>query len=405
MKVCMIASRHTLDDARIVHKEAGSLRAAGHEVTLLFACNERYEYSRFDGQVIAAGTPPDGRATHLDCQVVGTPKRSGLPGKWRTYRDMSEAAAALGADVYHAHEPDLALAVAVRAKRLLASRGRRALVVHDMHEYPPGETVDVMPGWLKPAAHLGCLAWDRAMARYVDHFFTANAIVRGYAQVLARNTPVDTLYNGPALRLFPQCIPASWGGGNQPLVLGHEGSLGFERGLREMVEVVDRLRHRVRLRIIGDVFGPERDWLEQEVARRGLDGIISRTGWLPYTQVGEAVRLSHVGLILFRKTMVTMLAGPPNKLFNYMNAGLPVLSIGFPEMRRILREEQCGMVIEDQSVDAIVRGVERMLTSPETLAAMGEAGQEAIRERYSWECMERVLLGAYDELGRKLETR
>jgi len=401
----MLASRHTLDDARIVHKEASSLRAAGHEVILLFPYNERYEYCRFDGQVLAIGTPPDGRTIHLDCPVVGVPKRGGLAGKWRMYREMSAAAAGLQADVFHAHEPDLALAAAVRAKRLLAGRGRRALVVHDMPEYPPGETVDVLPGWLKPPAHTALIAWDRGMARQVDHFFSANAIVRGYAQVLAPHLGVDVLYNGPPIRLFPQCLPAHWPGTNHPLVLCHEGSLGFERGLREMVEAVDRLRDRVRLRIVGDVFGQEREWLEGEIARRSLDGVISRTGWLSYTQVGEALRQSHVGLILFRQSMVTVLAGPPNKLFNYMNAGLPVLSIGFPEMRRIVREEKCGVLIEDQSVDAIVRGIESLLASPETLSAMGQAGQEAIRERYSWECMEQTLVAAYGDLAARLEKR
>ena len=131
----------------------------------------------------------------------------------------------------------------------------------------------------------------------------------------------------------------------------------------------------------------------------GSDGVISRTGWLPYAAVGEAVRHSHVGLILFRDCLTNTLAGPPNKLFNYMNAGLPVLSIAFPEMRRIIGEEGCGHLIADQSVDAIVHGIEELLASPDRFRRMGEAGQRAVRDRYSWECMERRLLAAYHDLG------
>ena len=172
-----------------------------------------------------------------------------------------------------------------------------------------------------------------------------------------------------------------------------------------MIAAVDKVRDHVRLRIVGDVFGAEREWLDREIADRRLEGIITRTGWLPYAEVGDAVRCSHVGLILFRDCLVNTLAGPPNKLFHYMNAGLPVLSIDFPEMRRIIRQEQCGVLISDQTVDGIVRGIESLLASSDALAAMGEAGQRAIRERYSWECMERILLAAYEELGRKLEAR
>jgi glycosyltransferase involved in cell wall biosynthesis len=402
MRICMVALRHTLDDARVVHKEAHSLRAAGHEVVLLFSCDREYRFTRHDGQVIATGTAPDGETEHLGFRVLGLPRRQGLAGKWQRYRALARLAAAVQADVYHAHEPDLALAVALRARRTLAGQGKRALVVHDMHEYPPGGMVDSLPGWIKSPAHTALVGWDWSANRRVDHIFTANGVVRGYAQVLAPATSVDVLYNGPALRLFHQFPIQPWPGSDHPFVLCHEGSLGFNRGLREMVSAVERLRDRVRLMIVGDVFGAEREWLERELDARGLHHTIVRTGWLPYSQVGDTMRGSHAGLILFRASLTNTLAGPPNKLFNYMNAGLPVLSPGFPEMRRIIREEGCGVLVHDQSVEAIVRGIEALLRSPEELACMGSAGQRAIRDRYSWERMERVLLSAYQDLDVRL---
>jgi glycosyltransferase involved in cell wall biosynthesis len=398
MKICMVASRHSLDDARVVHKEAHTLRAAGHEVVLLFSCDREYRFTRHDGQVIATGTAPDGETEHLGFRVLGVPRRRGPAGKWQRYRSLARLAAAVRADVYHAHEPDLALAVALRARRMLAGQGRRALVVHDMHEYPPGGAVDALPEWVKRPAHAALVGWDWSTNRRVDHIFTANSVVRGYAQVLAPGTSVDVLYNGPALRLFRQLPIQPWPGLGHPVVLCHEGSLGFNRGLREMVSAVEQLRDRVRLLIIGDVFGAEREWLDRELDSRRLHQTVLRTGWLPYADVGEAMRGSHAGLILFRECLTNTLAGPPNKLFNYMNAGLPVLSLGFPEMRRIIREEGCGVLVHDQSVEAIVRGIETLLRSPEELACMGSAGQRAIRERYSWERMERVLLSAYRDL-------
>jgi glycosyltransferase involved in cell wall biosynthesis len=403
MRICMVASRHTLDDARVVHKEAHTLRGAGHEVVLLFSCDQEYRFTRHDGQVIATGKAPDGATEHLGFRVLGVPRRQGLAGKWQRYRRLAQLAGSVQADVYHAHEPDLALGVALRARRMLAAQGKRALVVHDMHEYPPGGPVDALPRWIRRPAHGALVGWDRTMNRRVDQIFTANSVVRGYAQVLAPTTPVDVLYNGPALRLFRQLPLAPWPGPGQPLVLCHEGSLGFNRGLREMVSAAERLRDRVRLMIIGDVFGAEREWLDRELEARRLRGTIVRTGWLPYSEVGDAMRGTHAGLILFRDCLTNTLAGPPNKLFNYMNAGLPVLSLGFPEMRRIIREEGCGVLVADQSVEAIVRGIEELLRSPEQLACMGSAGQRAIRDRYSWERMERVLLSAYQDLESRLE--
>jgi glycosyltransferase involved in cell wall biosynthesis len=397
----MIASRHSLDDARVVHKEAVSLSKAGHDVILLFSCNDHFDYTSNDGSVMAKGITPNGETMYKGLRVLGRPKRQGLWGKWKTFLELSYLAFTLKADVYHAHEPDLALAIAIRAKRLSKLNGHKALVVHDMHEYPPGEQVDKVKNILKAPILLGHILWDKFTMNWVDHVFTANSIVRGYALVLSHRMNVDVLYNGPIMKLFQQSLPKTWND-KERLVLCHEGSLPFDRGLKEMIEAIDRLRDRVRLLIIGDLFGEEKEWLEREVTGRGLMDTITMTGWIPYEKVGKALNDCHVGLILFRECMENRMAGPPNKLFNYMNAGLPVLSVDFPEMRQIIFEEHCGILIQNQSVGAIVDGIKVLLSNSENLKQMGENGQRAIRERYSWECMENKFLFSYEKLSMML---
>ena len=399
MKICMIATRHSLDDARVVHKEATSLINAGHDVFLILSCNNRFEYVRNDGSVIANGKPPNGEVVHMGLKVFGRPKRKGLSGKRKTYLELSRMAADLKADVYHAHEPDLSLAIAVRARSLLRERGRQAFVVHDMHEYPPGQPADKAPILLKLPILLAHILWNKLSMKWVDQVFTANNIVRGYALTLSYRMSVDTLYNTPSLKLFPQPTAKSWPKGER-LLLCHEGSLPFDRGLKEMVEAVYCLRDKVYLRIVGDVFGEERIWLNQVIEDRELNDTIFITGWLPYEKVSDAINDCHAGLILFRDCIENRLAGPPNKLFNYMNAGLPVLSVDFPEMRRVIVEENCGVLICEQSVNAIIRAIEGLLENPEKLTRMGKNGQRAIRQRYSWEIMERKLLLSYERLSK-----
>ena len=306
----MIATRHSLDDARVVHKEAKSLINAGHDVFLILSCNNRYEYVRNDGSVIAVGKAPNGEVIHMRFRVFGRPKRKGLLGKWRTYLELSRLAADLKADVYHAHEPDLSLAIAVRAKYLLAKQGFRAYVVHDMHEYPPGEPADKSPQLLKLPILLAHILWNKLSMKWVDQVFTANNIVRGYALVLSYRMSVDVLYNTPSLKLFPQPATKSWPEKGEKLLLCHEGSLPFDRGLKEMVEAVYYLRDKVCLRIVGDVFGEERGWLKQEIEDKKLHDTIKITGWLPYEKVSEAINDCHAGLILFRDCIENRLAGP-----------------------------------------------------------------------------------------------
>jgi glycosyltransferase involved in cell wall biosynthesis len=399
----MIATRHTLDDARIVHKEARSLLAAGHEVTLVFTCEPDGRFTRMDGRVIATGHGAGFETEYAGCRVMGVPRGNGLASKWRLFREMSARAELVGADVYHAHEPDLSLTVAIRAARRVRRRGRRAMVVHDLHEYPPGEVWIGAPAPFHQVGQLAAMARDAWLARQVDHLFASNTLIAGYGFAIANSKPIDVLYNAPALSLFPQRPPLAWAGPPEPLVLCHEGTLGFERGLREMIEAVDTLRRWVRLHIVGEVFGAEREWLDAEIARRGLDGIVSRTGWLPYAEVGAALHQAHAGLLLLHGSDPNLRAGCPNKLFNYMNAGLAIVTVDLPEPRRIVQGEACGIVLPRPGAAGLVRAIEELLETPDRVRCMGLAGQRAACERYSWEAQERVLLAAYRELAAGLE--
>ncbi len=110
------------------------------------------------------------------------------------------------------------------------------------------------------------------------------------------------------------------------------------------------------------------------------------------------MRECHAGLILFREHLNNRMAGPPNKLFNYMSAGLPVVTVDFPELHRIVTEEECGVLVGNQSADAIAEAIERLLADPQEMYRMGTRGQAAVRERYSWEVMNRRLISAYERL-------
>jgi len=401
LKICMVTTRHSLDDARVVHKEAISLANAGHDVYLIFSINERYEYVRNDGTIIAKGQPPNGACYYKGLNVYGYPKQKNILGKLKTVLKLSKIAADLKADVYHAHEPDLSLLIAVRAKNMLLKQGHRAMVVHDIHEYPPGAVADSYPQFLKFLVNLAHILWDWFLIKRVDQVFTANSIVRGYALTLSYRINADVLYNGPRVALFPQVPRKYCPDEGEKIILCHEGSMPFNRGLKEMLAAVHYLRDKVSLKIVGDVYGAEREWLMQEIESKKLHNNIIITGWLPYEKVSEAINGCHLGLILFRDCINNRLAGPPNKLFNYMNAGLPVVSVDFPEIRQIVLEEKCGFLIYDQSVKSIIDALESAFANRQDLSSMSFNGQRAIRERYSWEVMERKLLLGYDNLMRK----
>jgi glycosyltransferase involved in cell wall biosynthesis len=74
----------------------------------------------------------------------------------------------------------------------------------------------------------------------------------------------------------------------------------------------------------------------------------------------------------------------PNKLFDYMAAGLPVVTSDAAPFARIVRESACGEVFASRDAADLARAV-LALRNPAVRARYGENGRRAVLERYNWE--------------------
>jgi glycosyltransferase involved in cell wall biosynthesis len=88
----------------------------------------------------------------------------------------------------------------------------------------------------------------------------------------------------------------------------------------------------------------------------------------------------------------------PNKLFQYMAAGLPVVASDFRQVREVVEGSGCGVVADTIRPEAIARGIRRVLADPAEAAAMGARGRAAVVDRYNWEASAKVLRGVYAEV-------
>ena len=177
----------------------------------------------------------------------------------------------------------------------------------------------------------------------------------------------------------------------------HDGSLTFERGLRPMAEAVRILsaKHRVVLKIVGDVFGAEKAWLESFIAKHRLEQVVVRTGWLPYEAVGKAISTCHIGLIWFLPSPNHRIAAP-NKCFNYLLYGLPVVAPGFPQSHfAVLEREGCARLMDPTSPEACAEALSKMIADRAGTEGMAARSRALSREKYRWEHMEPVLLDLY----------
>src|SRR5205085_9690139 len=85
----------------------------------------------------------------------------------------------------------------------------------------------------------------------------------------------------------------------------------------------------------------------------------------------------------------------PNKIFDYMAAGIPVLSADSRPCARVIRETGAGVVHRSGDASSIAAAIQR-LRDPECRRECGDAGRRAILDRYNWETDARELLSAVD---------
>ncbi len=197
-----------------------------------------------------------------------------------------------------------------------------------------------------------------------------------------------------------------------PRVVGREhlnitflGALDRSRDLSVAVEsmkILSNSPHRFTLTIVGS--GTDESRLRGAVQRMNLTGTVELKGWMGNRFAQEFLRNeSDIGLVQVPShglSQVTL----PNKLFDYMNAGLPVAASDVPPIRRIVEEEKCGLCFRADNPKSLSEALLRL--RDDTLRKeMGTNGRRAVRERYNWRHDEKRLLNSIEAVAQGVVRR
>ncbi|MGQ9880688.1 MAG: glycosyltransferase [Armatimonadota bacterium] len=123
--------------------------------------------------------------------------------------------------------------------------------------------------------------------------------------------------------------------------------------------------------------------VEKQAYQSGVTDRVRFLGWQPY-DVGLWIcrNKAHVGVIPHERNEHidhTM----PNKVYDYMAIGLPIIVSDAPPTKRIVEETGCGLVFRSQDAEDLAEKV-LMLRNPTLRAEMGARGRKAVEDRYNW---------------------
>ena len=365
-KVAHLTSAHPAADVRIAFRECGTLAAAGYDVVLVAGGDVTQPLP--EGVVLRSVPKPRTRAERMT----------------RTVWDVFRAALHENADVYHFHDPEL-IGVGL-ALRVL---GRK--VVFDVHEDIPKDIVD--KPWIPAMLRRPFAAGAAAFLRIVQKGFSA--IVAATPAIARRFDASRTVVisNYPRLEDLPLDRDDSKPRTNAALYLG---SITQLRCIDEMVQAFAQpeLPSDARFLLAG-TFGDEQ--LERTV--RELPGWdrVTYLGQCTRAQVKDLLAQARVGLLLYRAA-ANHEECVPNKLFEYLGAGLPVIVADTMQCREIVEEGACGLVVDPTDVSAIAKAITWMIEHPDLAHDMGERGRHLVLERYQWSSEAKKLTSLYSRI-------
>ena len=208
---------------------------------------------------------------------------------------------------------------------------------------------------------------------FVDHVRT-----RGAKQVALIPNGADPAMFDPEDR--GTSFRQAWGLEDAFMVL-YAGAHGMSNDLGVLISAAEQLQDlkQVKIVLLGD--GKEKTHLMETAREKGLDNVVFIPP-VPKTQMKDALAAADVCLAIL-KPIEMYKTTYPNKVFDYMAAGRPVLLAIDGVIRQVVEDARAGIAVHPGDPDALASSIRELLTNPEKCRKMGMSGRDAIETHYS----------------------
>lgn len=367
-KVCHISSVHKLNDIRILHKQCASLAEAGYDVTLV-AC-ELPEKISYPGIRLVGLNTKGSRLSRM------------LFRSLKAYR----IARSLRADIYHFHDPELL------PYGLLLKKTTNAAVVYDSHECYPEDflTKEWLPAWFRKIASWGIRFLENAVVRRIDFVIAATShITERFRPVTVR---VATINNYPLREEFLDVSDDH----NEEAKDGfcYVGAISEVRGILPLMDALDSIAPSVRFYLAG-TFADQK--IESKVKNHRNWHRVTFLGQVSRKEIADIYRRSFAGVVNFLPAPNHNFS-QPNKLFEYMSAGIPTICSNFYLWENIVKKGCCGVCVNPSSSKELAAAINQLSEDMKLRIQFSKNAIRLTQALYCWDFEAENLLRVYGDI-------
>ncbi|WP_026559746.1 glycosyltransferase family 4 protein [Bacillus sp. J37] len=372
-KISVITTVHQAYDGRIYHKQCKSLKKAGYEVTLL-------------------APKPDKQMKNDGIHLIPIEK----PKKeWKRFLHtftVFKQAKQTNADLYHFHDPEL-LPVGVLLRLFT-----RKPVIFDVHEHYPNAIMSkkYLKNWLKNPVRIAYEVIEKISLPLLSGIiYTTEEVGERY-----RKYTSCKIENYPLPEMFPPTSRVN----KKDAYLLYLGGITAIRGIEELIEGfshVSKHKPEAKLLFVGSFESTSfEENIHEKISMLGIKDKVEFKGKVPYQEIEKYLSEATIGIIPYLP-VPNHLVCLPNKLFEYMAAGVAVIASDFPHYRKVVESSNSGLLVNPERPQSISKAMLTLLENESLAKEMGENGEVAFSNTYNWGSEEEKLFSFYEKLLKK----
>ena len=182
--------------------------------------------------------------------------------------------------------------------------------------------------------------------------------------------------------LAGRALPSAEGGPSaRPFTILYQGAVNVGRGVEEIIGALPSLPL-CHFTVVGD--GDVLPGVKALARELGVEDRVSFVGRVPFERLAPFMAGADIGVVIMKDLSLNQRYALPNRLFDFIQAGLPIIASRLPEMEKIVDGEDVGMCVDEVSAESVAKAIESVMSRPDDVARW-RRNMRMLAPRLTWQ--------------------